>query len=69
MVKDRLGTSLVTRRDCVDLYQRLNIKEGEKDIHWMARVHERKTRCFNQVNCIKDEKERLLVKDDELRHR
>ena len=45
------------------------MKEGEKDIYRMARVHERKTRDFNQVKCIKDEREHLLVKEDEIRHR
>jgi hypothetical protein len=35
----------------------------------MANVHERKTRDFNQVKCIKDEIEHLLVKEDEVRHR
>ena len=34
----------------------------------MARAHDRKTRDFNQVKCIKDERERLLVKEDEIRH-
>ena len=47
-----------------DLYQRLSTKEGEKDIYRMARVHERKTRDFNQVKCIKDEREHLLMKDE-----
>ena len=35
----------------------------------MARVRERKTRDFNQVKCIKNEREHLLVKEDEIRHR
>ena len=52
-----------------DLYQHLSTKEGEKDIYRMARVRERKTRGFNQVKCIKDEREHLLVKEDEIRHR
>ena len=51
------------------LYQRLNTKEGEKDIYRMARARDRKTRDFNQVKCIKDEREQLLVKEDEIRHR
>ena len=52
-----------------DLYQRLSMKEGEKDIYMMARAHDRMTRDFNQVKCIKDEREQLLVKEDEIRHR
>ena len=52
-----------------DLYQHLSTKEGEKDIYRMTRVRKRKTRDFNQVKCIKDEREHLLVKEDEIRHR
>jgi hypothetical protein len=36
------------------LYQRLDTKEGEKDIYRIARIHERKTRDINQIKCIKD---------------
>ena len=35
----------------------------------MARARDSKTRNFNQVKCIKDEREQLLVKEDEIRHR
>ncbi|KAG2548716.1 hypothetical protein PVAP13_9KG219900 [Panicum virgatum] len=49
-----------------DMYQRLNTKEGEKDIYRMARVRERKTRDFSQVKCIKDDMDQLLVKEDEI---
>lgn len=52
-----------------DLYQRLSTKEGEKDVSKMAKIRERKTRDFNQVKCIKDESNRLLVKDDEIKNR
>ena len=52
-----------------DLYRRLSTKKGEKDIYRMARARDRKTRDFNQVKCIKDEREQLLVKKDEIRHR
>jgi hypothetical protein len=51
------------------LYQCLDTKEGEKDIYRMARAHDRKTKDLNQVKCIKDEREQLLVKEDEIRHR
>ena len=40
-----------------------------KDIYRMARARDRKTRDFNQVKCIKDEREWLLVKEDKIRHR
>ena len=52
-----------------DLYQRLATKEGEKDIYRMARICERKTRDINQIKCIKDETDRLLVKDEEIMDR
>ncbi|KAG2556553.1 hypothetical protein PVAP13_8NG202201 [Panicum virgatum] len=52
-----------------DLYQRLGTKEGEKDIYRMARIHEKKTRDINQIKCIKDGTDRLLVKDDEIKGR
>ena len=52
-----------------DLYRRLSTKEEEKDIYRMARARDRKTRDFSQVKCIKDEREKLLVKEDEIRHR
>jgi hypothetical protein len=35
----------------------------------MAKLRERKTRDFNQVKYIKDEADRLLVKDDEIKNR
>jgi hypothetical protein len=52
-----------------DLYQCLSAKEEYKDIYMRARVRRRKTKDFNQVRCIKDETEHLLVKVDEIRHR
>ena len=52
-----------------DLYQHLSTKEGEKNIYRLARVREGKTRDFNQVKCIKDERKHLLVKEDAIRHR
>ena len=35
----------------------------------MARIRERKTRDINQIKCIKDGIDRLLVKDEEIMHR
>jgi hypothetical protein len=39
------------------LYQRLGMKEGEKDIYRMIKSRERKTRDIIQVKCIKNETE------------
>jgi hypothetical protein len=47
----------------------LSTKEGENDIYRVARVRERKIRDFNQVKCIKNKTEHLLVKEYEIRHR
>ena len=52
-----------------DLYQRLSTKEGEKDIYKMANIRERKKRDVNQIKCIKDGTDRVLVKDDEIKDR
>jgi hypothetical protein len=45
-----------------ELYDRLGTKESEKDINKMAEIHERKKCDLNQVKCIKDEANRLLVR-------
>ena len=49
--------SVANGRAYEDLYQHLGTNEEENDIYRMARVRERKTRDFNQVKCIKDERE------------
>jgi hypothetical protein len=50
------------------LYQRLGMKEGEKDIYRMAKSRERKTSDIIQVKCIKDETERLLTKNEDIKN-
>jgi hypothetical protein len=52
-----------------ELYRKLDTKECENDVYKMAKLRERKTRDFNQVKCIKDEADRLLVKDEEIKNR
>ena len=52
-----------------DLYQRLDTKEGEREIYKMAKIRERKTRDVDQVKCIKDGADQRLVKDEEIKHR
>jgi hypothetical protein len=51
------------------LYQRLSTKEWENDIYMMTKSNERKTRDIIQVKCIKDETERLLIKDEYIKNR
>jgi hypothetical protein len=45
------------------------MKDGENNVYKMAKLRERKTRDFHQVKCIKDETDRLLVKDEEIKNR
>jgi hypothetical protein len=52
-----------------ELYRKLDTKDGENDIYNMTKLRERKTRDFNQVKCIKDETDRLLIKDEEIKNR
>jgi hypothetical protein len=52
-----------------DLYRKLDTKEGENDVYKMAKFRERKTRDFNKIKCIKDEADRLLVKDENIKNR
>jgi hypothetical protein len=51
------------------LYQRLGTKEGEKNIYRMAKSRESKTRDIIQVKYIKDETDRLLTKDEDIKNR
>jgi hypothetical protein len=52
-----------------ELYRKLDTKEGQNDVYKMNKLRERKTRDFNQIKCIKDEADRLLVKDDEIKNK
>jgi hypothetical protein len=45
------------------------MKEGKNDIYKMVKVRDKKTRDFNLIKCIKDEFDRILVKDDEIKNR
>jgi hypothetical protein len=52
----------------MELYRKLDKKEDENVVYKMAKLRERKTKDFNQVKYIKDEADRLLVKDDEIKN-
>jgi hypothetical protein len=62
------AVSVAKGQDFDDLYQRLGTKEGE-DIYRIARIRERKIRNINQIKCIKNGTDRLLVKDEEIKDR
>jgi hypothetical protein len=51
------------------LYRKLDTKEGENDLYKMTKLRERKTRDFHQVKYIKDEADRLLMKDEEIKNK
>jgi hypothetical protein len=53
----------------MELYRKLDTKDDENDVYKMTKLRERKTKDFNQVKCIKDEADRLLVKDEEIKNR
>jgi hypothetical protein len=52
-----------------ELYRKLDTKDGENNVYKMAKLRERKTRDFNQVKCIKDETDKFLVKDEEIKNK
>ncbi|GJN13935.1 hypothetical protein PR202_gb00695 [Eleusine coracana subsp. coracana] len=64
-----VGTSNVGFERVHGGFGRLGTKEGEKDIYRMARIREQKTRDINQIKCIKDGVDRLLVRDEEIKDR
>ena len=52
-----------------ELYRRLDTKEGERELFKLAKARDRRTKDLNQVKCIKDEDENVLVKDEEIKER
>ena len=51
------------------MYQKLSTKEGERDVYRIGKLRERRTRDFNQVKCIKEDNNRILVKNDEIKNK
>jgi len=49
------------------LYQKLETKEGEKEVFKPTRARERRTIDLGIVRCIKDENDRVLCKDAEIK--
>ena len=48
------------------MYEKLDIKEVEKDIYRIAQIRERKTRDLCTVSCVKGEDQKILVRDEEM---
>jgi hypothetical protein len=61
--------SEVRGQACEEMYWKLDTKEGENDVYKMAKIRERKIREFNQVKYIKDETNKILVNDDDIKNR
>ena len=52
------------------IHERLDSKEGEKEVFKLARARERRTtRDLNSVRCIKDEDGKVLTKDTKVQER
>ncbi|KAJ7971324.1 Craniofacial development protein 2 [Quillaja saponaria] len=51
---------------CEGLYQKLETKNGEKDIYRIAKQRERRTKDLIHIKYIKDKADRVLVKEDEI---
>ena len=52
-----------------NLYNRLDTKEGEKDIYKLAKLREKKTKDFNHIKWVKGKDERVLIKEEEIKER
>ena len=50
-----------------DIYERLDSKEGKKDIYRIARMREKKTRDLDTIRCIKNHNHKVLVKDTDIK--
>ena len=50
-----------------DLYHKLGTKEVEMGIYKLARIRDRKCRDLDHVRCIKNEDQRVLVKDEDIK--
>ena len=50
-----------------EVYEKLDTKEVKKDIYRIARIKERKTRDLCTVRCVKDEDQKVLVRDEEIK--
>ena len=52
-----------------NFYKKLDTKEGEKDIYKLAKNRERRSRDLGNVRCIKNDDNKLLFKNDEIKTR
>ena len=52
-----------------EVYEKFDTKEIEKDIYIIARIRERNTRDLCTVRCVKDEDQKVLIRDGEIKER
>lgn len=52
-----------------EVYEKLDSKEGEKDIYRMARRRHENTKDLCMVKCVKDKNQKILVQDEEIKDR
>ena len=50
-----------------EVYEKLDTKEVEKDTYKIARIRERKTRDLCAVRCVKNEDQKVLARDEEIK--
>ena len=50
-----------------EVYEKLDTKEVENDIYRIARIREIKTRDLCTVRCVKNEDQKVLVRDEEIK--
>ena len=52
-----------------EVYEKLDTREIEKDIYRIGRIRERKNRDLCTVRCVKNEDQKVLVRDEEIKKR
>jgi len=52
-----------------ELYQKLETKDGEKEVFKLARARKTRTRGLGVVRCIKDENDKVLSEDAVIKER
>ena len=52
-----------------EVYKKLDTKYVEKDIYRITRIRKRKNRELCNVSCVKDEEQKILVRDEEVKER
>lgn len=51
------------------LYSRLHTKEGINEIYRLMKVREKKTRGFTNIRCVKEENQKVLITEEEIKRK